>query len=228
MVTTFLSELRQAVDHHHRRRVAAMFQYPVTVFTSGLRIPVRDPESLIQMYDLFFTPEVRCLIDQSGFARSGDTLPKYLIQTAGDGMSLGGALWVQRSGAQFKIVRMNLPASSAPSRSVRHAPRRVLFFDPRYPAQFSGTLIREEQESYVVSARKGQILQARIDGFPHRDAIMHIVNQRSGTFVDARARDGTRTWTGVVPETTDYRINVVRLAAYCDPPLTYVLAVTLR
>jgi hypothetical protein len=227
-ITTFLNELRRAVDQRDRRAVAELFQYPVTVLASGLRIPVPDSGSLIRMYDLFFTPEMRCVIDQSGFPQTGPAPPKYPIQASTDGLSLGGgAVWAERNGTGFKITRMMVPASS-PIRSARHAQRRVVFSSARYPAQFSGTLIRNEEESYLVSARRGQILEARIEGFARRDAVIHVVDRKTGAFVDSRSRDGARTWTGMLPQTAEYRIDVVRLAPYCDPPLTYVLAVTLR
>src|SRR4051812_15735807 len=68
-VESFLSALQRAVDHHDRQAVSTFFVYPATVMASGLRIPIIDARSLVQMYDLFFTPEMRCLIVQTGVLR---------------------------------------------------------------------------------------------------------------------------------------------------------------
>jgi hypothetical protein len=40
--------------------------------------------------------------------------------------------------------------------------------------------------------------------------------------------DGRRAWTGMIPESGTYRVEVVRKAAYCDPILTYLLTLTAR
>jgi hypothetical protein len=229
IVAAFMNELQRAVDARDRPRVAAMFQYPVTVLASGLRIPVPDSASLIHLYDALFTPETRCVIDQSGLPLPGAPPPRYVIMVAGDGASIGrGLIWAQKQGSRLKITRMILPPTFSAARQSHRVPRQVRFQDAKYPAQFSGTLVRDDVDSYIVAAKKGQTLQARIDGFRGRDAILRLLDGRTGDPVQASLANGPRIWTGALPATADYRIDVVRLAPYCDAPLVYVLAVTLQ
>jgi hypothetical protein len=231
LAESFLGQLQRAVDHRDRRAVAAMIRYPITVLVQGWRVPVRDAAALVTSYDLFFTPEMRCLIVQSGLPRAGEAPPTNPIRLATDGMSIGdGRIWAQRRGDTFQITRLIIPPS-AQTRFVAQAPRRVVFSGSapgQRPAQFSGVLAGDAVESFVVSATKGQLLQASINGFRGSDATVRVFDQKTGGPIEARTPDGVRTWRGVVPASADYRIDVVRLAPYCDPPLQYLLAVTLR
>jgi len=198
---------------------------------SGWQIPVRDAAALLMSYDQFFTPEMRCLIVQSGLPRPGEAPPPNPVKLMADGMSIGeGRIWAQRTGATFQVTRLIVPPA-APMRFVAQAPRRVVFAGTspaQPPAQFTGVLAGDAVESFIVSARKGQLLQASINGFRGSDATVRVFDQKTGSAVEARTPDGSRTWRGVVPASADYRIDVVRLAPYCDPPLQYLLAVTLR
>lgn len=42
------------------------------------------------------------------------------------------------------------------------------------------------------------------------------------------ASDAQRQWAGPVPETGEYRVEVVRRGAYCDPAVSYQLKVSLE
>jgi hypothetical protein len=231
LVESFLGQLQRAVDHRDRRAVAGMIRYPITVLVSGWQVPVRDAAALSMSYDLFFTPEMRCLIVQSGVPRGNEPPPLNPVKVMSDGISIGdGRIWAQRSGTTFQITRLIIPPS-APMRFVAQAPRRVVLSgsaSTHRPAQFSGVLAGDAVESFLVSARKGQLLQASINGFRGSDATVRVFDQKSGNPIEARTPDGARTWRGVIPASADYRIDVVRLAPYCDPPLQYLLAVTLR
>jgi len=55
-----------------------------------------------------------------------------------------------------------------------------------------------------------------------------VVDAATGTPLDDRARQGSRIWTGRVPATGDYRIDIVREATGGAAVLTYSLAVALR
>ena len=39
---------------------------------------------------------------------------------------------------------------------------------------------------------------------------------------------GKRTWAAPIPASGTYRVDVVRKAPFCDPPLTYLLTITAR
>jgi hypothetical protein len=215
-VEAFVGALRRAIERRDRRAVAGLFHYPATASASGLRIPIESAASVIKMYDLLFTPAVRCAIVQRPATR------------AGTGLSIGnGSLWAQRVGSRYEITRVMVPPSAGAGSAARRKPVRIVFSaNPEQPAQFSGALVRDEREAYVLSARKGQRLRARIDGFRGHDAELRLVAVPGGQPVDAR--DGVRVWDGIIPATGDYRLDVIRRAPYCDPVLVYALSVTLR
>jgi hypothetical protein len=42
------------------------------------------------------------------------------------------------------------------------------------------------------------------------------------------ASDAQRRWAGLVPETPEYRVEVVRRGAYCDPAVNYRLKISVE
>jgi hypothetical protein len=93
--------------------------------------------------------------------------------------------------------------------------------------QRAGVLARGERDTFVLSARKNQLLELRITGVSGRDIVVRLTNARTGAAIDARARDGVRTWIGRLPEDGDYRIDIVRLAAGATH-LPYVFVISMR
>jgi len=212
----FVGELRRAVARRDRTAVAAMAQYPMRVLAGGLPIPVSDRAALAKMYDLFFPPEMRCAIERGAVTESSE------------GLSIGGGtVWAQRTGAGIKITRMTVRGSSSGGPAKPRPTERVMFRAGQPATRLSGTLVRDDVQSYVVWAKKGQRLQAEITGFRGRDAIVRVLDQR-GAPLDAKAQDEARTWARPIPVSADHRIDIVRRAPYCDPALTYDLIVTLR
>ena len=61
-----------------------------------------------------------------------------------------------------------------------------------------------------------------------RDIVAHVMEADTATPLDDRARDGVRVWTGRVPASGTFRIDIVREARGGDPVLTYALSVSLR
>jgi hypothetical protein len=84
------------------------------------------------------------------------------------------------------------------------------------------------RDAYVVSVKKNQLLEVRIDGVSRRDIVARIINAKNRAPLDARTRDGVRSWTGRVPEDADYHIDVVRLAPAGEPRLPYVIVISMR
>ena len=78
---TFRRQLVDAFARGDRRGVAGMVRYRLVVDAGGLMIPVVNRATLIQMWDVVFPPEVRCLIEGSGVPRPGQPAPKYTIRT---------------------------------------------------------------------------------------------------------------------------------------------------
>jgi hypothetical protein len=144
-----------------------------------------------------------------------------------DGVTIGGGvIWAARNQMGFKIARIIVPAPAAASRP-KTEPIRVVFASRQYAAQYSGVLTRrDEAQSYLVRARVNQTLEATIDRFRGRDARLRVLDEKTG--LPVAGREGPRLWVGRVTATGDYRIDVVRAAPDGEPPLIYVLAVTLR
>jgi hypothetical protein len=210
-----LVELQRAIRRDDRQAVATLVQYPITIATAGIRIPIHDSASLVHSFDAVFTPEIKAAI------RDGSAIRDGLIQVT----SVQGT---------FKITGIS-PASGvprdAPATSSRAAPprgpRRVTFGTMEI-AQLSGSLASGGSDPFVVAVEKGGLLEARIDGVPGRDIVLKVVDAKTGKPVDAKAAAGARTWIGRVPESADYRIDVVRLASKGGELLPYVLVVRRR
>jgi len=209
----FLREVQRDVARDDRRALSALVQYPLTVSAGGVRIPIRDADALLQNYDIIFTPAMKATI---AHATSLNDLNVLRIE------QVGGAL---------KIAGMTVPvgeASPGPAGAKRPAAREPqrLFLDVGR-IQRAGVLARGERDTFVLSARKNQLLELRITGVSGRDIVVRLANARTGAPIDARARDGVRTWIGRLPEDGDYRIDIVRLAAGATD-LPYVFVISMR
>lgn len=226
----FMERLQRAVDADDRRAVTRMVRYPATVLASGWNIPVKDSATLLTMYDAVFTPEMRCAIVQSGIVRAQAPAPKYAVVVSPEGLVIGrGAVWASLADAQYKIARMMIPPA-VPVPSPRRGPERVTFSAAtgERTAQFTGWLIRHNVDTFIVSARRGETIQASIQRFRGHDATLRVSPVPVATGVSPTAQDAGRTWTARAAADTDYRIQVVHLAEYCDPAQQYRLAITVR
>jgi hypothetical protein len=83
-------------------------------------------------------------------------------------------------------------------------------------------------DSFVIRARRGQVLDVRIQGVRESSIVARVTDARSGTPLDARAAEGTRVWVGRVAATADYRIDVVGRRALGPSPMRYTLVIALR
>jgi hypothetical protein len=243
LVETFVADLQRAVARDDREAVAGMVQYPLTVLVGGLRLPVRSPADLLEYYDTIFTPELKASIARTTTGAApgkGEPLGVSL-----DGLGIGGgALIVQPVGGALKVTSIRVvlgkpgepppappPAAGAPA-SKRHRspaagarkPTHLRAGTKQAPAQVSGTLLPGQTDAYVVWARENQLLDVRVHGVQGRAIVARVLDATSGKPLDARGHDGVRVWTGRVPRTGDYRVEVTRLDAGAGV-LTYTLAV---
>lgn len=71
-------------------------------------------------------------------------------------------------------------------------------------------------------------MRARIDGFRARDAVLRggMPTDPQSSRADSANDRATRAWTARAGDTTEFRLDVVRLAPYCDPAVTYALTIT--
>ena len=172
----FLERLKLAVDSADRRAVSAMVAYPLTVLASGFNIPVKDAPTFVRMYDSVLTPELRCAVAASQIPTGNMPAPRHPAIITPDGLSMvEGAIWAPLKDGRYLIARVRV-LPPAPSVEGRKGIERVTFAEPKgeRSATFAGWLVRQNVDTYVVAMRKGETIQARIDGFRGHDATLRV------------------------------------------------------
>lgn len=227
---TFRQRLLDAFARGDRRAVAGMVRYRLVVDAGGLMVPIVDRATLVQMWDVVFPPEVRCLIEESGVPRPGQPPPKYAIRVDPGGASYGdGRIRADRGPDGLKITRMTLPPGFGSAAAGK--PRPVLFTWGKGLATYRGRLSADNVDVYLVQARAGDLLNAQLERVSIEHASLRVVQQTGNRVLSAAGPSGSevkRLWAGRVPETGEYRVEVVRRDAYCDPSVNYQLKVSLE
>jgi hypothetical protein len=227
----FLERLKLAVDSADRRAVSAMVGYPLTVLASGFNIPVKDTAMFIRMYDSVLTPELRCALVASEIPAGSTPPPRRAAIITPDGLSIGeGAVWAPFKDGRYLIARIRVPPP-APSVEGRRGTERVTFAEPKgeRSATFAGWLVRRNVDTYVVAMRKGETIQARIDGFRGHDATLRVSTWAASPPRPAPPPpDIGRSASATAPADAEFLVEVAHLARYCDPPQRYKLSVIVR
>lgn len=224
----FVTSLAQAMSRRDRAAVAELIRYPVAANVSGVSVPITDPAALTRLYDSIFTAELRCMVDASA-GTAGDVRVERGAVTFAQ-----GRIRAEDVSGALKITSISVPpvttVAARPSK-----PQRVALRTMGARTQFSGRLYGDGVDGYIVSLKKGNVVEARIEQFPGRSAALRIVEQKTGKSLDKpalKASDGSlpapRFWTDTIREDGEYRIEVVRLAPYCEPSFTYLLTVTVK
>ena len=216
---TFLASVQRACTRGDRAALAAMIEYPFTVFAGGWNIPVKDRAAFLRSYDAFFTEDVKEAIAGAS--------TKLRIEPNVSFLPFGNVLRIKPIAGSFRIVAMVMPPPGTRVRAARRETLRVSFPARQDWTAYAGSLAAGEHESYIVRAKRNEFLEVRIDGFVGRAIVAHVLDP-AGAAVDVRARDGTRVWAGRVPAEGDYRIDIVRTTRDGDPALVYRLTITLR
>jgi hypothetical protein len=243
LVESFIAGLQKALARDDRDAVAGMVQYPLSVMAGGLRLPVRQPSDLLEYYDTIFTADLKAIVAR---ADSRASKPDGTIAVSPGGLVLGdGAIVVQLVGDTLKLTAIRVPLAPGPEAAspeagepshARHGARAAPARKPTHiragtkeaPARLSGTLRQGQTDVYVVWARQHQLLDVRIEGVRGRAIVVRVLDPTSGAPVDARGGEGVRVWTGRVPETGNYRVEVVRLSPEGAGVLTYTMSVALQ
>ena len=233
----FVGDLQAACDRDDRRAIAAMVQYPLRIPIAGWIIPVVDRATFIPSFEAFFTEEIKDLVAEAATTRR--TVPP------GGVLSLGhGALRVMRVNGRFKIIGIAPPPPSRKVRGARRGTTAVSFRTGESSAAFTGTLAAGEHERYVVRASRNELLEVRVDRVRGREIVARVYDAATRTPLDVTkckgsdplqgvrpldpCQAGTRAWTGRVPSTGDYLIDVERAAPAGEAVLTYWLTISLR
>ena len=217
----FVSRLAQAMSRRDRAAVADMVRYPLSASVSGVGVPIANRGQLINLYDGLFTAELRCLVEESAAKGTG------ALRIGGGGISFaGGNIRADQVDGGLKITRLSVPAATGVSAPAQPPPRRVTM--RRGDVQYAGRLYGDGVDSYIVAARRGDVLQARIEQFAGRNAFVRVVEGKSGKPMDRAGSNAPRFTTVTIQEPGEYRVEVVRLAPYCLPSFTYLLTVTIK
>ena len=226
----FRQRLLDAFARGDRQAVAGMVRYRLVVDAGGIQIPVLNQAALVKMWDAVFPPAVRCVIEESGMPRAGSPPPKYVMQADATGVTFGrGWIRAERGPGGMKITQMTLPpgyGSATPGK-----PRQVLFRWGKGRTKYAASLAADNVDVYLVQARQGDLLNAQLERVRAERATLRIVyanGHRVLAPTSSSGQDPRRGWAGALPESGEYRVEVVRRGAYCDPPVTYQISISLE
>jgi hypothetical protein len=227
----FLDRLKHAVDDADRRAVSGMVAYPLTVFASGFTIPVKDAASFTRMYESVFTPELRCALVASEMPSGAVPATRRSVTITPDALSMvEGAIWAPFKDGRYQITRIRV-LPPAPSVEGRKGIERVTFEQPKgeRSATYAGWLVRKNVDAYVVALRRGETIQARIEGFRGHDASLRLSPHSLGGARPALpVQDVGRSSAATATADSEYLVEVAHLARYCDPPQRYKLTLAIR
>ena len=213
----FVRKLKTALDAHDRQAVAELAKFPLTVMASGFRIPFANAADFTKGYDAFFTPVFRC--------RVSNAIAHHEYTSTAEGMSIAGsAIYAELKDGDFKITRMLVPgAPPAPGLP----PARRVDFGAWPTFQALGRLERDDYDRFLLNARVHQRLDVTITGFTGPSFSIRVLDDKTGVPVPTSLHVGPRSWSGIVPATATYRVEVQRTVPYCDPALQYQLTLAL-
>jgi len=229
----FWRDLQRGVARDDRAAVAALIRYPLTVLAGGVRIPMIDNASLLQSYDVVFSPALKALIAEAAIPVAGRPAPRTPVIVTAHLITIGlDAVRIEPVDGKLRITRITMPAAAPSPESggavggPARAPERLMLDVGE--VRRAGVLASGERDVYLLPAKKNRLLEVRINGVNGRDIVARIVRAQGAAPLDQRARDGVRTWIGRLPDDGDYRIEVVRLAPGGASRLSYVMIVSMR
>lgn len=216
----FVSALAQAMSRGDRASVAEMVRYPLNPTVGGIAIPIANPAELIKVYSSIFTAELRCVVEDS-VARGSSAL-----SIDAGGVTFGnGRIHAGEVAGALKITSLDVPPVTGVGAPPNPPARRV---SRRGVTQYSGRLYGDGVDTYIIPASRGDVVEARIEQFPGRSAAVRVVQDKTGKSLDRPGAPAPRVWNGTIRESGDYRVEVVRLAPYCQPSFTYLLTITIK
>lgn len=224
----FVRALLEGLRRHDVGRVTRLFKYPFRMMVDGLGLPVAVSSQIemARLYDSVFNPAMRCAIEQSQLPTRENPRPTFQLAVVDGVVSLANSrLIAVRSDGVFKITRLSLlPGATSP----RRRPQELTLSPKQAKTQASGRLSHDDVDTYLIHLLSRTALAVQIEGFPGSSLSLHIQETGNGAIKRGSATESARRWTGLIEKTGDYRIEVSRSTAYCDPELAYVLTVSVR
>ena len=214
----FATELQRAFRMDDRQAVTSAVRYParVSVLQRPHPIYVKDRDALEQMYDMVFTPHLRCAVLDSREPVVGKSPPKYVLLLARGVVSLaGGRVIAERAQGKYQITRLT---SFGDTSTRLGRPRPVTFAGGRRTVELGGRVAELGADAYIVVASAGDRLRAAIKGFPGGSLWLRVSRRGSLTFLDGGGK-GDSVWEARLTEAGEYLVEVVRRAPYCEPPV---------
>jgi hypothetical protein len=221
----FATELQRALRAGDRQTVTSLVRYPARVSVAQKRpIYIKDRDALDQMYDLVFTPHLRCAIVDSREPAAGKPQPKHTLLLARGVVSLaGGRVIAEGAQGKYQITRLT---SFGDTSTRLGKPRPVTFVGSQRTVELGGRVAELGADGYIVSANAGDRLRAAISGFPAGTLWLRVSRRGSDTFLDGSKGDSV--WEARLTEAGEYQVEVVRRAPYCEPPvISHLLSVSL-
>ena len=222
----FATELQRAFRTGDRQAVASLVRYParVSVIQRPRQVYVKDRDALEQMYDMVFTPHLRCAVVYSREPVAGEPQPKHALLLASGVVSLaGGRVIAERTQGTYQITRLT---SFGDTSTRLGKPRAVTFPTGQRTVEFGGRVAELGADAYIVVASAGDRLRAAISGFPMGSLWLRVSRRGSNTFLDGGKGDSV--WESRLTEGGEYLVEVVRRAPYCEPPvISHVLSLSL-
>jgi hypothetical protein len=223
----FKATLLAALASGNPRQIAGLVKYPIRVNHGmvGYPIPVGNAAAMIEMHRLFFTPEMRCAIEDSRIPRPGQPPPRTPMLVANGVVTLAdGRVVAERTPAGFRITRLSVignPAGNA-------KPKEVFFRYGEGELLYPGRIAGDGADGYIVAAKTGALLQGKLEKFPTGSLQMRVTDLQTGMVLKGAPTELSRLWAARVPADGRYRLDIIRRAEYCDPAITYLLTIGLR
>jgi hypothetical protein len=223
----FATELQRAFRTGDRQAVAGLVRYPARVSVPQRPFPiyVKDRAALEQMYDMVFTPHLRCAVVDSREPVAGTPRPRHTLLLASGVVSLAsGRVIAERTQGKYQITRLTSFGDTA-TRLDR--PRPVSFIGEQRRVELGGRVPELGADAYVVVASAGDRLRAAISSFPAGTLWLRV--SRRGSDKPLEGIKGDSMWEARLTEAGEYLVEVVRRAPYCDPPvISHVLSLSLN
>ena len=213
----FATELQRAFRTADRKTVATLVRFPARVSVKQRPFPiyVKDRDALEQMFDLVFTPNLRCAIVDSREPVAGTPRPTHALLLASGVVSFAdGRVIAERTQGKYQITRLT---SFGDTSTRLGKPRTVTFAAGQRTVELGGRVAELGADAYIVVGNAGDHLRVGISGFPAGSLWLRVSRRGRDTFLDGGKTDSM--WDARLTDAGEYQVEVVRRAPYCEPPV---------